>query len=117
MSDSAEHQVRRWGMLCHLSGLLLFVGIPFGHLLGPLVVWLLKKNEFPFVDEQGKEAMNFQVSMSIYLILPGLLSFVLVGIPFVLFLLVADFVLVVVAAVKISNGESYRYPCTLRLLK
>ena len=61
--------------------------------------------------------MNFQISMSIYLILPGLLSFVLVGIPFVLFLLVADFVLVVVAAVKISNGENYRYPCTLRLLK
>ena len=117
MSSPEELSVRRWGMLCHLSGLLLFVGIPFGHLLGPLVVWLLKKNEFPFVDEQGKEAMNFQISMTIYMLLPVLLSFVLIGIPFVFLLLAANFVLVIIAAVKASDGEPVRYPATLRFLK
>ncbi|MEW6113824.1 MAG: DUF4870 domain-containing protein, partial [Thermodesulfobacteriota bacterium] len=59
-------QATNWGMLCHLSALLGLVLISFGHILGPLVVWLFKKNDDPFIDEQGKESLNFQISMTIY---------------------------------------------------
>ena len=85
--------------------------------MGPLVVWLIKKSEHPFVDDQGKEALNFQISMTIYGIVAGLLIFVLIGIPLLIGLIVANLVLIIIAAVKASNGESFRYPCTIRFIK
>lgn len=112
-----DKQARNWGMLCHLTALAAFLGIPFGHLLGPLVVWLIKKNEYPFVDEQGKESLNFQISVTIYSLPLFILIFVLVGIPLLIALFVVDVILVIVAAVKASNGESYRYPLTIRFIK
>lgn len=117
MVDADDKQARNWGMLCHLSALSAFLGIPFGHLLGPLVVWLVKKNEYPFVDEQGKESLNFQISVTIYAIPLFVLVFVLIGIPLLIALLAVDVVLVIVAAVKASNGESFRYPLTIRFVK
>jgi len=112
-----DKQARNWGMLCHLTALAALLGIPFGHLLGPLVVWLIKKNEYPFVDEQGKESLNFQISVTIYSLPLFILIFVLVGIPLLIALFVVDVILVIVAAVKASNGESYRYPLTIRFIK
>jgi len=103
-------------MVCHLTALLGFIGIPFGHLVGPLVVWLIKKDDDPFIDEQGKESLNFQISMTIYGIVPMLLTLILIGIPLLIALAVADVILVTIASVKISNGEPYRYPCTIRLI-
>ena len=67
-------------MLCHLAALSAFVGVPFGHVLGPLVVWLIKRNEIPMVEQQGKESLNFQISMTIYGMVAFLLVFVVVGI-------------------------------------
>ena len=110
-------KARTWGMACHLVSLIALVGIPFGHLLGPLVVWLVKKNEFSFMDEQGKEALNFQLSMTIYSFVAGLLVLVLIGVFLLAALIVVDFVLVIIASVKASNGESYRYPLTFRMIK
>ncbi|HZV47575.1 MAG TPA: DUF4870 domain-containing protein, partial [Thermodesulfovibrionales bacterium] len=66
MTNDVEQKVRNWGMLCHLGALAAFLGIPLGHLLGPFIIWLIKKNDHPFIDEQGKESLNFQISMSIY---------------------------------------------------
>jgi len=77
----------------------------------------MKKNEYPFVDEQGKESLNFQISVTIYSIPLFVLIFVLIGIPLLILLLAADVILVIVAAVKASNGESFRYPLTIRLIK
>ena len=114
--DQAEKQLRTWAILCHLTALLGFIGIPFGHLLAPLTIWLIKKNDDPFIDEQGKESLNFQISMSIYLILAGLLWFVCIGIPLLIMLAIVDVILVIIASVKISNGEPYSYPCTIRLI-
>jgi len=111
-----EKQVRTWGMLCHLTALIGFIGIPFGNLLGPLVVWLVKKNDDPFIDEQGKESLNFQISMTIYGIIAMFLILILIGIPLLIALAVADVILVIIASVKISNGEPHRYPCTIRLI-
>ncbi|MFP4072292.1 MAG: DUF4870 domain-containing protein [Desulfovibrionales bacterium] len=112
-----EKGSRTWGMLCHLSALSLFVGIPFGNLLGPLLVWLIKRNEHPFVDEQGRESLNFQISMSIYGLIAALFVVVLVGFFFLFVLVVVDVIFVVIASVKTSNGEPYRYPLTLRLIR
>jgi hypothetical protein len=66
-SDAREEKdARNWAVLGHLSALLLLFGIPFGNILGPLVVWLFKRNDHPLVDEQCKEALNFQISMTLY---------------------------------------------------
>jgi len=106
-----------WGMACHLSALAAFIGIPFGHILGPLVVWLIKRDQFPFVDAQGKEALNFQISMTIYAIVAFILCFVLIGIPLLIAIGILDLILVIVAAVKASTGQSYRYPLAIRFIR
>lgn len=113
---SENPQERTFAMLCHL---LAFAGvvIPFGHILGPLIMWLVKKEGMPFVDEQGKESLNFQISMTIYGAVSALLWFVLIGIPLSIALAVLWIVLVIMAAVKVSNGERYHYPLTIRFIR
>ena len=108
------NEAKNWGALCHAAALLgLFPLVGFGHIVGPLIVWLVKRNDHPYIDEQGKESINFQISVMIY----GILLFcIVIGIPLLLVLAVADLVLVIVAAVKASNGELYRYPFCLRLI-
>lgn len=103
-------------MLCHLSALSVYLGIPFGHLLGPLLVWYLKRAEFPFVDDQGKESLNFQLSMTVYAILAVVLTVVFLGFLLVLFIVVAHIVLIIIASVNASRGVTYRYPYTIRFL-
>lgn len=103
--------------MCHLGALAAFIGIPFGHIIGPLVFWLLKKNEHAFVDNQGKESLNFQISMTIYCCIAFPFIFILIGIPLLIALAITDLVLVIIAAVKASNGIAYRYPITIRFLK
>ena len=105
-------------MLAHLlafAGLL--IPIPGGNVIGPLVIWLLKKDPMPFVDAHGKEALNFNITVAIvagicfftfWLVLPILLL-VIVG--------VAWLVLTIMAAIKASEGKHYQYPLTLRLVK
>ena len=116
-SQSDERQARMWGMLCHLSALVGFIGVPFGNILGPLVVWLIKKDEFPFVNDQGKESLNFQISMTIYTVIAVILAFFLIGIPAVLVLPIIDVILIVIASVQANNGEAYRYPLTIRFIR
>lgn len=104
-------------MLCHLTALAGFIGIPFGHIIGPLVIWLIKRQEFPLVETNGKESLNFQISMSIYGLVAFLLVFVVIGIPLIIALILADVILVIVATVKTNNGESFQYPATIRFIK
>ena len=113
-STSAE--VRNWCVLCHASAL---AGLFFhflGHLLGPLIVWLIKRADSPEIDAAGKESLNFQISMLIYDIIAGILCIVLIGIPILIALWVLNTVFVIIASVKTSNGEFYRYPFTIRLI-
>ena len=103
---------KMWGMLCHLSALAGFV-IPFGNIIAPLVIWILKKEEFPLVDDQGKEALNFQISLTIYFIAGAIL--LIVGIGFVILPIVAVFglIMIIIASIKANDGEKYRYPITV----
>ena len=107
---------RMWAMVAHVSALSGFV-IPFGNILGPLIVWLIKKDEMAFVEDQGKEALNFNISITIYAIISGILTLVLVGFAMLLILAIAWLVFVILAAVKANEGTAYRYPLTLRLIK
>ncbi len=116
MSEATKEE-RNWGMFCHLASLCLWIGVPFGNIIGPLIIWLIKKDEMPLVDAEGKESINFQISITIYAIVAALLVFVAIGIPLLILIAVAQIALVIVAAIKISNGETYRYPFTIRFLK
>ena len=114
----ATNEDRTWGMLSHLSGFLGYLGIvPFASVIGPLVIWLLKKDQSAFVDEHGKEALNFQLTMSIAYAIALMLCFVIIGFFILPFLGVWLIVLVIIAAIKANNGERFRYPLTIRFVK
>lgn len=109
-------EARQWAMFCHLSALL-GIWIPFGTLIGPLVLWQLKRESDPFIDAQGKEALNFQITVAIASAVSLLLMVVVIG--FFLFGLVAigALVLTIIGGVKANEGQPYRYPFTWRLVK
>jgi uncharacterized Tic20 family protein len=107
---------RTWEVLCHLSALAGLTGIPFANIIGPLIVWLLKRNESESVDTHGKESLNFQISMSIYTIAAALTLLVAIGFVLLPIVILANLILVIIAAIKTSNGEPYRYPFTIRLI-
>lgn len=108
-----SQDVRLWAMLCHLIALAGFV-IPFGNVIGPLVVWMIKREESPFIDYHGKEALNFQISMSIYIIAAAILVLIAVGILLLIALGIFGLIMIVIASVKANSGEKYRYPLTIR---
>jgi uncharacterized Tic20 family protein len=98
--------------------------IPFGNLLGPLIVWQIKKNEFPSVDIHGKAALNFQITVTIAVFVGAFATAILtfVGIGFLLFPLVmllglVGLILAIIAGIKANNGEDYKYPWSLDLVK
>lgn len=103
-------------MLCHLSAFLGFI-IPFGNILGPLVIWLIKKAEYPFVDDQGKEALNFQISILIAFIISAILMFIAIGFLLMVAVAIYAIVMIIIAAIKANEGVAYRYPYALRLIK
>ena len=112
-----EKQAHTWGMVCHLAGLALFLGIPFGNIIGPLVGWLIQKDKHPFIDEQGKEAVNFQISMLIYMAVSAVLALVVVGFVLLAGLVIVFLVSVIRAAISANEGRPFRYPITIRFLK
>ena len=117
VSAEVNKEACMWAMFCHLAGLCAFV-IPFvGNIVGPLILWQIKKDEYPFVDEQGKGAVNFQISMTIYGLISVALSFVCIGIFLLAAVGVVDLVFLLIAAVKANNGQHYRYPLTIRFIK
>lgn len=117
MAKDKNKDANTWAMLCHLTALSLYIGVPFGHVIVPLIIWLIKKDEFAFVDEQGKESLNFQISITIYGIVAGLLCFIAIGFVLLPVLAVAHIVLIIIATVKTNQGEAYSYPFTLRFIK
>jgi uncharacterized Tic20 family protein len=107
---------RTFGMLCHLVALAGCV-IPFGNIIGPLVIWLIKKDQSAFVNDQGKESLNFQISLTIYGIVSAILIFVLIGILTSIVLGIFWLIMIIMASVKANEGIAYRYPLTIRFLK
>ena len=116
MNGTPEKQERTWAMLCHLS---IFSGhfIPLGNIIAPLVIWLVKKEESPFVDYHGKESLNFQISLTIYFIVAAVLAIVLIGFVILAVLWVFGIIVVIIAGLKANEGQYYRYPLTMRFIK
>jgi uncharacterized protein len=112
---------RTWALIGHLSAFSAFVtGI--GCILGPLIVWLIKRDTLPFAGEQAKEALNFNITVALAFVALWGLTFITFGIgivltgPLMLVLGIAWIVLVIIAAIKANEGVAYRYPMTLRLV-
>ena len=125
-APSAEE--RQWAMFAHLSALggAILTGAfggGWGCFIGPLIIWLVKKDSLPFVDDQGKEALNFNITVAIASVILLLLSIVTLGIgliiaiPLWVIIGIAWLVFTIIAAIKANEGERYRYPLTLRLIK
>lgn len=120
-------EARQMGMFAHLSallgGLLTSAAGGWGCFIGPLVIWLIKKDSMPFVDDQGKEALNFNITVAIAFVVLVIFSLVTLGIglivavPLWIIIGIAWLVLTIVASVKANEGERYRYPFCLRLIK
>lgn len=115
-SSGISAEERQFAMFTHLSALVGLL-IPFGSVLGPLVMWLIKKDTMPFVDDQGKEALNFQITVAIAMIISAVLMVVLIGFLLMVVVGLAALVLTIMAAIKANEGVAYRYPFTLRLVK
>ena len=119
---------RQWAMFAHLAALaggIVTAGwaASLGCILGPLVIWMMKKETMPFVDDQGKEALNFNITVGIVFLALWVLTFMTLGIgilltgPLMLIVGLAWLVVTIMAAIKAHEGVAYRYPFALRLVK
>ncbi len=117
MSPAEEHN---WAVATHLASFSGYIGVPFGHILGPLIIWLMKKDTSNFLDEVGKETVNYNISLIIWFIASFAIMFTIIGIPLALLMLAAlsvmDIIVTILAAVAASNGEQYKYPLTIRFI-
>ena len=102
-----------WGMVCHAAGLTTYIGLP---ILGALIVWLAKRKTDPIVNVEGREAVNFNISFTLYAFIAGLLCLVVVGYLLLALVSVTHLWLVLWATWKANKGESVRYPFTLRFV-
>ena len=107
---------RNWAMLCHLSA---FAGFffPFGGIIGPLICWLSRKDDSTWVDQNGKRSMNFELSVLLYMILVIPLCFIIIGIPILIFLGILKVVCIIVASIKASKGEEFKYPLSIPFIQ
>jgi hypothetical protein len=107
---------RNWAMLCHLSA---FAGFffPFGGIIGPLICWLTRRDESAWVSVNGRNALNFQLSMLLYMVLAVPLCLIIIGIPIIILLGTLKVVCIVIASVKASKGELFRYPLVIPFIQ
>lgn len=119
VSKELNNDARMWAMFCHLGGFAGLIPITpaFGSIIAPLIFWQIKKNEFAFVDEHGKEAVNFQISILLYTIISIPLIFVCIGVIMLIAIGIINIVCLIIAAIKANNGEYYRYPFCIRFIK
>lgn len=109
-------ETKNWAMGIHLSAFSGFF-IPFGGVLGPLIIWLVKRQDHPFINQHGVEAMNFRLCLLIYYAVAGLLTFVVIGFVLIPVIWLFDIICTIIAAVKANNGECYAYPLSIRFLR
>ena len=106
----------QWAMLAHISAMLMY-GTLIGGFVAPLVIWLLKRDEMPFVEDQGRETLNFQITTLLALCVGGLLMLALIGFVIVPLVLLFHFIVTIIASVKASEGVRYRYPLCWRVIR
>ena len=107
---------RNWAMFCHLSTFSSVI-LPFGGIIGPLICWSSKKHESEFVDRNGKEALNFQLSILLYTLVCIPLMFIIIGFVLLFGLLILELVCVIMASIRTAKGEDYKYPITIPFIQ
>lgn len=112
----SERDERMWATFAHLGVIAGFI-IPFGNVIAPLIIWMTQREKSSFVETHAKEALNFQISVSIIAVGCAILIFLAIGIPLLIILGLADLVFSIMAAMKANQGEPYQYPFNLRLIK
>lgn len=111
-----NNEERTMSMLCHLSALGMLL-IPFGAILGPLIFWLAKRSQYIEVDKQGKDALNFQITMQILFIISGVLVIVGIGLLFMAALVIFNLAVIVIASIKSNSAERFEYPVAIRFIR
>jgi uncharacterized Tic20 family protein len=115
--EAIPREARKWAMICHIIALVGILGNGIGFLLGPLIVWLLKKEDHPFIDEQGKESVNFQITMFLVAFVSAILCLLLIGFAFLFIVAFVMTIFPIIGAVKANEGAHYRYPFCIRFIK
>ena len=115
-TTSTSSNVRTWCVLAHATALVGFLVPVAGHLVGPLIVWLSKRQDSSEIDAHGKESLNFQISMLIWYCVAGILCLILIGVPILILLHVLNIIFVIIASIQASEGKLYRYPLSIRLI-
>ena len=115
MTETALNE-KQWALMCHLGALSGFV-VPFGNIIVPAVIWSMKKDQSPLVDQHGKESLNFELSMLIYYVIAFIFCFILIGIPILFGLIIIQVISIIKAAVTADTGKLYRYPITIRFVQ
>ena len=103
-----------WGLVCHVAGLSSYIGLP---IIGPLVAWLYKRKSDETANREGREAVNFNISFTIYLFIAGLLCGIMIGYALLPFILLGHIGLIIWATLKANKGDSVHYPLTLRFIR
>jgi uncharacterized Tic20 family protein len=107
---------RNWSMLCHLSSFAGFL-FPFGGIIGPLICWMSRRDDSLWINENGKAALNFNLSILLYMVLISPLIFIVIGIPLIGMLFIFKYVFIVIASIKASKGEEFRYPLSIPFIQ
>ena len=107
---------KNWGMFCHVA---VFAGciVPLGNIIGPLVIWLMKKDQYGFVDYNARQAMNFQITILIAMLLSALLAFVLIGILMLIGIGIFALIMTIRAIIQSGRGNYYTYPCSIKIIR
>lgn len=118
LPPAMSSEERNWGMACHLSSLAGYL-LPTANIFAPLIIWMMNREKMPFVDSEGKESVNFQISITIYVLATIILMFASCGILFFLPIIVGVFalVMIIIASIQSAKGVPYRYPLCIRLVK
>lgn len=111
-----EQEARQWAMFLHLSQLAGYV-IPLVGLIAPIVIWQMKKEQYPMLDEHGKTVVNWIISELIYFAVSFMLAFVLIGFPMLMILGLLAIIFPIIGGIKANNGELWHYPMTITIIK
>ena len=114
--EKTEEHGRIWATISHLAAFVGFI-IPFGNIIAPLIVWLLLRKDYAFVDEQGKESLNFQISITIYSFIAFVLFLIVIGIFIAPLIAIFMFIAVIVASIETARGKHFKYPLSLKFIK
>lgn len=107
-----EHETRTWAMFLHFSLLAGYV-VPMAGLVAPIIIWQVQKDKLPGIDEHGKVAANWLISLIIYLVAGLLLSFIFIGIPVLIVLGVLSIIFPIIGGIKANNGQLWKYPLSI----